>query len=181
MSSKGLTPEQQEKIFPTRWTSTQRGPAYMVRAKDLNPAALPGQRVTGFVRDETGTLKEASVPHCYYEKWIDEAGNVRTPPMRTARAMEEAGPGGELVPMDNGPYKEQMRAEFYRRGWLHYETGSQGEDRQKWVARREQAIADRQKKQKVENDRVNANMPPNTAQLMQAFVSAGSQFISKGK
>jgi hypothetical protein len=148
MSNK--TPEQlaqDERIFPTRWTSTQpdqNSKGYMIKASDLKPPMHPmGQRVTGYVQTEEGR-KEVSVPHLYYEKWIDDAGNIRTPAMRSTRAMENGMP----IDTENN-YHRQMTRDFYAAGWLHFERGNGQETKEAWLARRDSVIAERRSQQAV--------------------------------
>jgi hypothetical protein len=139
-----LTPEQQEKLSPTKWRHTQKssGYIYSVKARDDQPANVPGQRITGMVRDGNRRV-EASVPHLPYEKWIKPCGTVACIPMRTTRVVDNDNGG---VSMDTGPYREQMRRELIRSGHVHYETGEPFHypTRDAWIADREKVIHERQ-------------------------------------
>ncbi len=136
-----ISTAQAEKLMPSIWTSTQPDPrAYTVRARNLTPANVPGQRVTGELRDGRHVV-EASVPHCYYELWIDPAGNVRSIPLKTARTTEN----GAFV--DNGSYIHEMKHELWSKGFLSYLDGERGEDKQAWLARRAKVIAERRQSQ----------------------------------
>lgn len=146
-----LTTEQAEKLFPTKWTSTQpkdsRG-GYMIKAYDLAPANVPGQRVTGYSRDGRRKV-EASVPHLRYHKFIDEAGNVRAVPVSTTRAQAN---GRDID--SEGIYEMQMRNEARRVGWVDYVTGDYApeEYRVGWPAKREDLIAYLQGEQRLSMD-----------------------------
>ena len=162
------------KVAPP-WSSTQTNPkAYMIDASELEPANVPGQRVTAVVMNAEGESVEASAPHCYYEKWITKAGTVCAVPMKTNRVSKLG------VFVDNGAYVHQVRQEFYRAGWLHYDTGRLGEDPEAWLARRDREIEKRVKTQaqvmKRAEDKHNAEVSAKDSSVAKAVEKGMESF-----
>jgi hypothetical protein len=173
-----LSPDIQEGIFPTRWTSTDpkgdpKGRTYMYKAVDDQPPPPMGQRVTG-VSDGV----EVSVPHAPYEKWIKKCGTVACVPMYTARMVE---PG---VNWRDDKYYSEIRREMLRASAVHYETGEHYDaktrklvepDRAEWLAGREKLIADRQQRQSAFREAVDKKWmqekEAKMAELGESFVS----------
>lgn len=123
-----------------KWTPTQRGPSYMISAEELEPAPVPGQRVIGEVRDDRHHRRvvEVSTTHLPYELWIDTAGNILQLPIKTTRCLNKKG-----QPADDSAHAEQQRNLHWSAGWLRFDTGAYGEDREHWLARRDAEIAER--------------------------------------
>ena len=91
-----------------RFVETVSGePQFRVHAQNTDPAPILGTR-EGRIDGKT-----VSVPWAYYERWINDAGNVVTPPLSTTRAGI----------VDGGTYKTQMENEFTAAGWVHYDNG----------------------------------------------------------
>lgn len=151
-----LTEEEQEKLFPTTWTTTQpdpKGHSYMVGVTDDNKAIIPGsddsgQRVTGTVLDGE-EVSEVSIPHLPYEKWIKGCGSVCCMPIQPSRALDQ----GRFADGDQS-LRNRLTQDFlianhvrYRDGYGHKSYRETPEWVAEWKAMREGFIADRQAKQ----------------------------------
>lgn len=113
-------PEMFDRAQP-KWKSSQPGEDYMIKAEGLTPATIPGQRIVGSMRDPDvpGYTVQVAVPHLPYERWIDDAGNVCSCPVKTNRVKKKNGSS-----VDDGNYHTQVTERAYlRAGWVRFDDG----------------------------------------------------------
>jgi hypothetical protein len=116
------------------WTPSPQSSTALIRVEGFEAADINGQRVTAMVSDPDGQghRVEASVPHAPYERWLTSTGVIVNVPIKTTRVLT---PRGSSV--DEGNYADSTRAACLRAGWLPWESGPYGEDRETWIARRD--------------------------------------------
>lgn len=160
-----------------KWTSNQKGPDCMVNVHGFRPANVPGQRVVAIIEDDQNPLRKVrcAVPHLPYERWIDEAGNVLSVPMKTTRVMLD----GRFV--DDSNHSVVKEQDLYKAGWLKYDKGARGEPQENWDKRREKVIAERQSYQTklmlAAEERYNFQEEKKKKSMVEAMTQSMTQFM----
>lgn len=80
-----------------------------------------GQRVVG--KSEEGA--EISVPHAYYEEWVDDCGNLLNVVMKTTRVTETR--NGKVAFADDSSYYHKRERRMRRCGWVRRSEIPEGE------------------------------------------------------
>jgi hypothetical protein len=112
--------------------------------QEVHGGIRSGQRVVGKTEDGT----DITVPHLYYEHWLDAAGNILAVPMKTNRVAKVL-PNGRVTHGDDGAYYYQIKARMEAAGAVLVE--SFGDDEAALNAE----IEKRRKKHAAESEKFN--------------------------